>query len=245
MAESLAILVAHWVIRRLGIVTSRATIEEVPGTDLIQVVAKVPPQMLRRFREAPASHAYLSIPPASRSGAPDMNPFSWSYLRLTFTSNPFTAASVDQEAEELTFVARQMNGPMSTALGRLASLQAADTTVALNIDGPYGSSGVSQFHYFDRVILVAGGVGATFILPLYRHIRAANPSTEVSLVWAVRSASEVTWGANEDPDIYEAKDISLFVTRCDQDDSVSGEKSSCTELGSSNEFDDVALDRRE
>ena len=245
MAESLAIFVAHWVVRRFGIVTTRAVIKEVPGTDIIKVVVRAPPQTLRRFSEAPASHAYLSIPRVSKPGAPYMSQFSWAQLRSNFLSNPFTVASVDQEAGELTFVVRQTCGPMTTALGKLASQQASEVTVSLNVDGPYGVAGVDQLQHFDRVLLVAGGVGATFILPLYRHIRTANPSAAVRLVWAIRSTSELAWGSDDGADIYEDENIRLFVTRYDQGESDGEEKISGTEPVSSKEFDDLTLDLRE
>lgn len=72
------------------------------------------------------------------------------------------------------------------------------TTVSIGVDGPYGNdaSVVKQLQYFDRVLLLAGGVGATAILPLYRHIRTASSSTPVRLLWAVRGASELMWAEN-------------------------------------------------
>ena len=43
-------------------------------------------------------------------------------------------------------------------------------------------------------MLVAGGVGATFILPLYQRVLAGIENEErVDIVWYVRSAAEVDW----------------------------------------------------
>jgi NAD(P)H-flavin reductase len=80
-----------------------------------------------------------------------------------------------------------------TALARIASLS---TTLNINIEGPY--SIVANFpslvdRTFDRILLVAGGVGATFILPLYEQISSDNFSSRVDLVWAVPDAAEVTY----------------------------------------------------
>jgi len=239
MAESLLVLVANLAVRRFGIVTSSAAIEIVPGTDLIEVMAKVPTRKLRYFGAHPASHAYLSIPPTSR---PSQNPLSLSYLRFEFISNPFTVASVNEEAEELRLVARQMSGPMTNTLARLASLQSPDTKVALNVDGPYGVAA----HFpnlagtdFDRILLVAGGVGATFIMPLYEHVITENPSAQVELVWAVRNTGEVTWPVLPSGDsIHDDGRIRLFLTG----DNI---ESTSVVAGSSNGLNDIELNRLE
>lgn len=48
------------------------------------------------------------------------------------------------------------------------------------------------------MLLVAGGVGATFIIPIWRHIHAQNADClskagEVRFVWAVRKLVETSW----------------------------------------------------
>jgi NAD(P)H-flavin reductase len=235
MAESLLILLVDMAARRLAVTKSLATIETVPGTNLIKVVATLPSWKIRDFAAHPALHTYLSIPRASRPGR---NPWSWSHLRLNLLSNPFTAASVKETTGELTLVARQMNGPTTNTIAALASLPSPDTQVSLNVDGPYGVSA----HFpdlagpsFDKVLLVAGGIGATCLLPLYEHIITKNPASRVQLVWAVRDANELTWPDLEvENSIYEDDRIHLFVTG-NRSDSASGAASSL------NEFDDVEL----
>lgn len=182
MAECLFVFVADLVVRRFCIVKSSAIIEVVPETDLIKVVVNIRPEKLRNFRAHPASHAYLRIPPTSR---PTQNPLSLSYLCFEFISNPFTVGSVCEEAGVLTPIARQMDGPMTKTLARLASLRSPEVKVTLNIDGPYGVAA----HFpnlggtnFDRVLLAAGGVEPTFIMPLYEHIITENPLAQVEFV---------------------------------------------------------------
>lgn len=218
MAESLLALTADLAVRRLCRVTSSAAIDIVPGTDLIKIATKVSPRKLRQFGARPASHVYLSIPHTSR---PSQNPLSMSHLRFEFLSNPFSVASVNEEAEELTIIARQMGGPLTSTLAKLAISRSPDTKVDINVKGPYGIAA----HFprfagtnFDRVLLVAGGIGATFIIPLYEHIVTENPMTQIEMVWAVRNASEVTWPVlAAGGSICDDDKIRLFLTRTEME----------------------------
>jgi len=70
----------------------------------------------------------------------------------------------------------------------------------LCIEGPYGASTrLPNFLHFDRVLFVAGGVGATFILPIWRNIinsRKRNYSQkdgDVRFIWAVKKLVETSW----------------------------------------------------
>ncbi|OAA59226.1 metalloreductase Fre8 [Niveomyces insectorum RCEF 264] len=76
-------------------------------------------------------------------------------------------------------------------------------TLPVNIEGPYGAM-ASQFptltpRNVDRVLLVAGGVGATFLVPIYRALVAqaedgdGSPGLPVDFVWSLRNANEATW----------------------------------------------------
>lgn len=74
------------------------------------------------------------------------------------------------------------------------------TIISLIVEGPYGASArLPDFLLFDRVLLVAGGVGATFIVPIWRHIvnsRQRNylhKDGDVRFVWAVKKLVETTW----------------------------------------------------
>ncbi|KAL2126353.1 hypothetical protein VTI74DRAFT_1132 [Chaetomium olivicolor] len=246
MAESLLVLLIDMATRRFTSVNASAAVEMVPGADLIKVTARVPLSKIRRFAQHPASHVYLSIPSGSRPGRNLLSPPN---LALGLTSNPFTIASVNEETSELTLVARRMQGPMTNTLTKLASLHAPDTArVALRMDGPYGATR----HFpdwanagFDRVLLVAGGVGATFVVPLYRHIASEVPSTtRVELDWAVRDASETAWlestaGAGLFGDVND-NDTHLFVTG-----SRRGRSGSAAGSSDGSEGDDLEMNRLE
>jgi NAD(P)H-flavin reductase len=66
-----------------------------------------------------------------------------------------------------------------------------------------------------RILLVAGGVGATFAVPIYRALVQQNPGIKVRLAWAVRAAGDVSWamarGFGES--ILDNDNVDIFVTR--------------------------------
>ena len=131
--------------------------------------------------------------------------------------NPFTVASVNEEAEEVTLVARQMAGPVTQALVRLASVYSPGTKVALNVDGPYGDTGIHlsklTSSHFQRILFVAGGVGSAYIVPLYEHVVADNPAAQVQLVWAVRDLNEVTWATSSTGEpLHKDERVRVFLT---------------------------------
>lgn len=96
----------------------------------------------------------------------------------------------------------------------------------------------------DCRILLAGGVGATAIFPLYRHIRTASSSTPVRLLWAVREASELMWAENILRDsasgVADKSKVRLFVTRGERGLYVSGGGNEAPGLESSKQLDDIS-----
>lgn len=209
LVEAVVVFVADLISRKLDTVTSEATLESIPGTNLVKITATVPFTKMNRFRLHPGSHVYLNVPAAARK---TLDSGSISQLLFEFLFNPFTVATVDPDHNTITLVARHREGPMTRALTRLAggtrsfgsssgSPQAVH--VPLSIEGPYGVA--TRFPHlssgdFDRILLAAGGVGATFILPLYRSIVAENPNAPVEVVWSVRTASDATWAISNSTD---------------------------------------------
>ena len=137
--------------------------------------------------------------------------------------NPFTVAEVS--ATDVTLVLRILNGPTTTALDVLTHLPKAKAPI--NIEAPLGSS--SRFPNlaptFDRILLVAGGVGATFILPIYQNLREqleneSKSADRVTLTWSMRSAAEATWavGSEIGAKLEEDENVKIFLTRSNADD---------------------------
>ncbi|KAI0517852.1 ferric reductase like transmembrane component [Xylaria bambusicola] len=211
--ESLIVFLLDIATRRFGLITADTKVELIPGTDLIKLVGSIPRGKITRFAKNPGTHIYLSIPSASR---PHRNPIAAAHLVFEFSFNPFSVAEVDENAGQLTLVARRHNGPMTRALTSFASHPSSDHNVKLSFDGPYGCA--MRFpnlasSAFDRILFVAGGVGATFTLPLYRWVLAENPAARVQMVWAVRGAGDATWPVGgEGKGITDDDNIQLFLT---------------------------------
>ena len=176
-------------LRFLRTTTLSGEIKLVSGTSLVDISIPTLPSGEKGGNFAswqPGQHAYISLP-------------SHPLLR-TFRSNPFSVASVPSMDKRLRFVARILDG--NTA--KLARSPAP--TQKLKIEGPYGA----VFHaermlHYDRVLFVAGGVGATFIVPLYRQLLAdlspgkgSQRRRNVSFLWTARSMADVTWALPED-----------------------------------------------
>ncbi|KAI8626195.1 ferric reductase like transmembrane component [Xylariaceae sp. FL1651] len=199
--------------RKFDTIVADTKVELIPGTDLVKLVGSIPTTKIDRFAKNPGTHIYLSIPPASR---PDKSPVAAAHLVFEFAFNPFSVAAVDESSGELTLVARRRNGPMTRAFAKLAADTNAGARVKLAFDGPYGCA--KRFPNlagpeFDQILLVAGGVGATFTLPLYRWILSENPAARVQMIWAVRGAGDATWPvAGEGKSIVEDDSIQLFLT---------------------------------
>ncbi|TGJ78667.1 hypothetical protein E0Z10_g10097 [Xylaria hypoxylon] len=211
--ESLIVFVVDIAKRRFDTIIADTKVELIPGSDLIKLVGSIPSSKVDRFAKNPGTHIYLSIPSASR---PDKSPIAAAHLVFEFSFNPFSIAAVDESSGELTLVARRHDGPMTRAFAKFASNASTDSKVKLAFDGPYGCA--KRFPNlaspdFDRILLVAGGVGATFTLPLYRWILAENPTARVQMVWAVRGAGDVTWPVTGDgKSITDDDNIQLFLT---------------------------------
>ena len=218
MVETLILFVFDLVYRKMDTVTGHATVTKVPGTKLVKLKIPVPPTKLSRFAAAPGQHVYLFIPPESRpsnAGSPSIHDFLF---------NPFTVAEVS--SADVTLVMRISSGPATLAIDTLANLSKAKPPI--DIEGPYGAS--KRFPDLaatcDRILLVAGGVGATYILPIYRHLRDEMESESMSpdrlkLVWSMRSGPEASWAFDTpaEPSLEDDEHVKIYLTRGDADDS--------------------------
>ncbi|KAI1812190.1 ferric reductase like transmembrane component [Poronia punctata] len=225
--ESLFIFFAEIMTRRATLIVADTKVELIPESDLVKLVGNIPATKIGRFAKSPGTHIYLSVPAASR---PEKNPAAAAHLVFEFAFNPFSVAAADESSGELTLIARRHNGPMTRAFSEFA-LDTADNnpTVKLAFDGPYGCA--KRFPNlagpaFDRILLVAGGVGATFTVPLYRWILSENPTARVQMVWAVRAAGDATWPVpvpvpvpGGGKSIIEDENIQLYLTGTKSEDS--------------------------
>jgi NAD(P)H-flavin reductase len=210
--EALAIFIFDFVCRKLDTTTGFATVTSVPHTKLIKLKIPIPASKIKRFHAAPGQHVYLSIPPESTpptTGSPSIH---------DLILNPFTVADVG--LKDITLVLRTRSGPTTKAIENLGHLTKARPPI--NIEGPLGSSRrfTNLAQNYDRILLVAGGVGATFTLPIYQHLQEqfeseARSPDRLTFAWSMRSAAEASWAVELDTGtkIDDDENVKIFLTR--------------------------------
>ena len=165
-----------------------ATLKLLPNTNLVEMNIAVHEKSnkARTHHWQPGQHGYVSLPG-----------------QRILRSNPFSVASLQHTDGQLRFVARILDGN-TAVLARAA--ESAKVTRQLKIEGPYGVSSHSEkLLNYDRVLFVAGGVGGTFMVPLYRQLLAdLSPSKgsrrrqKVAFLWIARSVADLAWALPED-----------------------------------------------
>lgn len=170
----------------------RGSLRSIPNTSLVEIVVSTNASgASKRLINSlhPGQHAYVSLAGSS-------------FLR-TLRSNPFTVASIPSMDGHIKFVARALNGNTK----KLLSNAEKDTTnIDMTVEGSYGVDiHQDRLMQYDRVLFIAGGVGATFVVPLYRQLLAdlspgkgSHRRQKVSFVWIARSKSEITWALPAD-----------------------------------------------
>ena len=188
--ESIAIYGLNVVLRNRSSRQVSGTLKLVPGANLIEV--NIPfsgsksDAILRQCQ--PGQHAYIFLTDASRS--------------RIYRCNPFSVASIPSTDGQVRFIARVLDG--NTALLAREANAGKYLTRHIAIEGPYGVKHSEKLLHYDRVLFVAGGVGATFIVPLYRQLLAdLSPSRgsyrrqKVMFAWIVRRMADVAWALPE------------------------------------------------
>ncbi|KAI4187149.1 MAG: hypothetical protein LQ346_005542 [Caloplaca aetnensis] len=183
-----------------------STLALLPSTSppLISITIPLTPSLAKRtFR--PGQHIYLALP----------TPLTAPHEKLRL--NPFTIANLPDKDKHIRLVLRALKGttalisdlaskppssspsssPFSSPSPSLASPPLPPTTTPLLLEGPYGSaSHFPALHTYPAILLVAGGVGATFTLPIYRDLveRDNVAPDQITFVWSAKAATDALWG---------------------------------------------------
>ncbi|KAF2477001.1 uncharacterized protein BDR25DRAFT_276648 [Lindgomyces ingoldianus] len=196
VVETIVVYTIHQVFRNLGIRRYSGTIKLLPGTNLVQICIPLDTPEVA-FGWKPGQHVYLSRP-SGKSSAGSL----YGQLLLCNQANPFTIASIPAKDGELLLVARALNGNtkhLEKLARSLSTHNGTHASIPLALEGPYGASTrLPDFSTFDKVLLVAGGVGATFLMPIYRSIVESPDAGHSSVsrtrfIWAVRKLAETQW----------------------------------------------------
>ena len=154
------------------------------------------------------------VPPLMGSGTPGWTPGQHVYVKQSVTPKlprtPFTVVSLPpretqdggHESSNIDLVIRNVNGPNTGWLGKKPQeTQRIDRNVTIYVEGPYGEASEIMpqlLHGGDSVgsvMLVAGGVGATYTLPIYLSLLQKRHSTRnIRFIWFAKSAREASWG---------------------------------------------------
>ncbi|KAJ5793171.1 uncharacterized protein N7503_009149 [Penicillium pulvis] len=162
-------------------------------------------KLQRGLNCSPGSHAFLWMPS----------------IRLLET-HPFTMVSTNP----VEFLIRRYDG-YTHDLYKLAH-ERPGCVVRCSVDGGYGQ--VPDFMDFDKIILVAGGSGATFTfaiaINLIRQCAAANVTKSIDFIWTVKYTSSLKWFQDELRELQDNHFVNLFIHVSQDDtadDSSSGE----------------------
>lgn len=202
--ETLAVFSLHLLLRNINQHIVDASISVMPGGAPGLVEVRIPVQARRDktvrtvMRWSPGQHVFLSALPGSL----------FSSGGVVKSKNPFTVASLFEDGTLR--VVKRVRGRERYTLADPAR-SGEGNVVDMMIEGPYGLPDHSlNLLRYSRVLFVAGGVGATFILPLYRTLlRDLSPGPgsrrrqNVKFVWAVREEAETRWAlphVNDDGD---------------------------------------------
>lgn len=143
-------------------------------------------------------------------------------------SHPFTplnAPVVEKGVVRHSYIMRAKSGE-TKKLAELAVKKASNTTennlitTPVFLTGGYGEDLLEKIDKNTNIVLVAGGTGITFVLPILLHLaRAKSPSDrKIELIWAMRHSRNVDWVKEEINILRKVQKelnltISLFATR--------------------------------
>lgn len=124
---------------------------------------------------APGSHAFINI------GSIGAHQF-----------HPFTIMSIPEEGA-LRFIIRKQTGFTSDL-----HKHEMQRSVKCAIDGPYGSLKTTRFNKYPNVLLIGGGVGITFILPILKSLLyRAHSKQAITFIWTARGQLPFEYFAKE------------------------------------------------
>lgn len=191
----------------------------IPGTSLLKL--RVP---------GPA----WGVPPLMGAGTPGWVPGQHVYVKQSISPampcSPFTVVSLPpaegqdggDESSNIDLVIRNLNGPNTGWLAAKPEETGLDQqNVKVLVEGPYGEAReyvpelLQVGESGGSIMLVAGGVGATFTIPIYLSLLAKRKSTRtIHFIWVVKSLKEAEWGlamlkAAKAPEV----DAAVYVTK--------------------------------
>jgi predicted ferric reductase len=169
------------------------------------------------FTALPGNVTRVTIDNPGLGWKPGQHVFLTCHSVVPLQCHPFTIASIPED-KKMEFFIRAENGgtrrffryasKSDSVLGNEQVVTASSQTIF--IEGPYGS--IRSLRQFDSAVLLAGGMGATFVIPLLRDVvsawkmesdgRSQQASTRTArlaatkrlrFVWVIKSRSQLAY----------------------------------------------------
>lgn len=155
-------------------------------------------------------HVFLTVPSLARKHIIQAHPF-------TIASKAPTA---DEKEANLEFIIRAQDG----FSGDLVRYAKCHDTVAIRLDGPYGSqTAVELLQDSENAVVVAGGSGIAVAWPLVwsiidratikdlEHSISAANAKKILFVWIIREGSHISWLGEERLEELRSKGVTLIM----------------------------------
>lgn len=140
--------------------------------------------------------------------------------------HPFTIASVSRSPEGLVLLCKRA-GDWSRQLNDLATRGSkeddAANRVRVAVEGPYGGSGHTIYSSFSAAVMIAGGSGITYALPIVqdliqKDLIGESRTKSIDLIWSIPEPACLTpllpaLSALVQQSVYTPVRISIFYTR--------------------------------
>lgn len=183
------------------------------GDGLLRVVARVVGESdLKGW--VPGQHVYLRM-----GGTP----------ALLERKNPFTIVDVDPSGKQVTLVVRKLAG-MTADLANWSSKHAGSS---VRLEGPYGEAAMylpgllNAGKSAGQILLVAGGVGATYTVPIFLALlRARGNIMGIKMLWFVKRRTDADWALELLIRAGQPVDVDIYVTQ----EQESAEKATATNV---------------
>ncbi|KAL4791842.1 ferric reductase NAD binding domain-containing protein [Aspergillus venezuelensis] len=180
--------------RNIGGRSTKAVVEALPG-DALRVTLK----LSRPWHFKPGQHLYLYIPAI---GWWMSHPFSvgWSDVEDVMSDEkglPMNQRDVyGTQQTTISLLIRRRTGFTDKLFQRAVSSVDCRTTLTAFAEGPYGS--IHSMDSYGSVMLFAGGVGITHLVPFTRHLvqgyaDGTVAARRVTLVWIIQSPEHLEW----------------------------------------------------
>ena len=141
--------------------------------------------------------------------------------------NPFTIVSAppsehhDSGEPHIDLVLRNRGGPGTSWLEpKHHQIKGEDREEFIMIEGPYGEAReympplLASTEDSGRVLLVAGGIGATYTISIYTSLLKKRKSTKnIHFVWFVKSLQDAQWGVPMLNEVDCDVDVRIYITK--------------------------------